>query len=102
MATVTDVGVTADGVRTLAPKLTVAPRTNPVPRIVRELKLPFIPTNPMFGESLVRVSGEGGGTGFTARDAELLTTLPEYAVMNAVPVASPVAIPLAASIKATE
>jgi len=56
----------------------------------------------MFGESLVRARGEGGGTGFTASDAEMLTTLLEYAVMYAMPVASPVAIPLAESIAATE
>jgi len=31
----------------------------------------------MLGESRVRVSGEGGGTEFTVRDAELLVRLPE-------------------------
>jgi hypothetical protein len=83
-------------------KFTVAPLTNPVPKIVNELKSPFMPTNPMFGERRVKESGEGGGTGFTVKDAELLMTFAAYAVMYAVPVASPVAIPVAASIPATE
>ena len=77
IVTVTEVEVTADGVRTSAPKLTVAPLTKPVPMIVRDLKSPFIPASPKLGESRVRVSGDGGGTALTLRVAELLVTLPE-------------------------
>ena len=66
-----------DGVRTLEPKFTVAPLTNPVPKIVRELKLPVMPTSPMFGERRVTLSGEGGGAGLIERPAELLITFPE-------------------------
>ena len=100
--TVTDVGVIAEGVKTLLPKFTVAPLANPVPKIVKELKFPFIPTKPIFGERRVIASGDGGGAGFTVRAAELLVTFPEETLMYALPVVSPVAIPLAASMIATE